>query len=124
MSRGWDQELVEAAASTVKRHKYGETSTVAAAGRDEHGDIHLAMNVFHFTGGPCAEMVLLGMAAAKGRRLQSIVAVASDDRGVIAPCGRCRQVLLDLVPEIVVLMPEGSLLRPADLLPASYAWEG
>lgn len=124
MSRGWDQELVDAAAATVKLHKNGETSTVAAAGRDEHGDIDVAMNVFHFTGGPCAEVVLLGVAAAKGHRLRSIVAVVADDRGVLAPCGRCRQVLLDLAPDIEVLMPGGDVLRPADLLPSSYAWEG
>jgi cytidine deaminase len=57
--------------------------------------------VFHFSGGPCAENVALGNAAAAGvasahspgikndnvsETMVAIVAVANDKRGVISPC--------------------------------------
>jgi cytidine deaminase len=55
--------------------------------------------------------------------LITIVAVADGERGVIAPCGRCRQVLLDLHPDVYAIVPiDGELQsRPIrDLLPSSY----
>ena len=82
------------------------------------------MNVFHFTGGPCAELVAIGAAAGAGAEpLITIVAVADGERGVIAPCGRCRQVLLDLHPDVYAIVPmDGELQsRPIRaLLPSSY----
>lgn len=95
--------------------------TVGAAVRDEHGMVHTGVNLFHFTGGPCAELVALGAARARGaRRLTQIVAVGNHGRGPIGPCGRDRQVLLDLHPGIRVLLPTSEGLRSVlieDLLP-------
>lgn len=73
----------------------GDTNhTVAAAAMDSTGRIHTAVNDYHFTGGPCAELVVLGVAAAaEAGPLTTMVAVGDSGRGVIAPCGRCRQVL-------------------------------
>ena len=54
-----------------------------------------------------------------------IVAVGDRDRGVVPPCGRCRQVLLDYFPTIGVIVGEGDRVRTvpiADLLPATYVW--
>jgi len=91
---------------------------------DVNGDIHTGVNVFHFTGGPCAELVAIGAAAGAGAEpLITIVAVADGNRGVIAPCGRCRQVLLDLHPDVYAIVPNDGELqsRPIrDLLPSSY----
>jgi cytidine deaminase len=119
-----EQRLVDVAKRIVRSLPAGEIHTVAAAAMDVNGDIHTGVNVFHFTGGPCAELVAIGAAAGAGAEpLISIVAVADGERGVISPCGRCRQVLLDLHPDVYAIVPiDGELQsRPiCDLLPSSY----
>ncbi len=47
------------------------------------------------------------------------------DRGVVPPCGRCRQVLLDYFPALKVIVGEVNRVRTVlitDLLPESYVW--
>lgn len=121
-----DRTLVERASELVAAHADGDRHTVAAAARDADGRIVTGLNVYHFTGGPCAELVLLGNAAAAGLgRLDTIVAVADCDRGILAPCGRCRQVLFDYQPRIRVIVSfEGRLrvLPVEDLLPMANLW--
>ncbi|MFE0272285.1 cytidine deaminase family protein [Streptomyces sp. NPDC058992] len=121
-----DRELVQAAAHVARTRCLGDNHTMAAAARTRDGRIVTAVNAYHFTGGPCAELVLIGTAAAQGAyELDTIVAVGDRDRGVVPPCGRCRQVLLDYFPGIEVVIGEGDRLRAVrigDLLPASYVW--
>ncbi|MEU1711106.1 cytidine deaminase [Streptomyces sp. NPDC005706] len=92
----------------------------------ESAGIATAVNAHHFTGGPCAELVLIGAAAAQGAyELETIVAVGDRDRGVVPPCGRCRQVLLDYFPGLGVVVGGSDGVRTvpvADLLPESYVW--
>lgn len=82
------------------------------------------MNNHHFNGGPCAELVVLGVAAsAHAGRLATMVAVGDGGRGVISPCGRCRQVMLDQHPDIGVLVPLEDGIQSVsvrELLPFSY----
>lgn len=98
--------------------------TVAAAAMDLNGNIYVGVNNHHFNGGPCAELVVLGMAAgAHAGRLATMVAVGDGGRGVISPCGRCRQVMLDQHPDICVLVPGEDGIRSVsvrELLPYSY----
>jgi cytidine deaminase len=100
--------------------------TVAAAARAADGRIVTGLNVYHFTGGPCAELVLLGNAAEMGvERLEVIVAVADRTRGILPPCGRCRQVLLDYHPGIRVLIALDGEVEPVPieaLLPFGFRW--
>ncbi|MFC8517359.1 cytidine deaminase [Streptomyces sp. NPDC057257] len=121
-----DHELVEAAAEVARTRCRGDNHTMAAAARADDGRIITAVNAYHFTGGPCAEMVVIGAAAAQGAyRLDTIVAVGDRDRGVVPPCGRCRQVLLDYFPAIEVVVGQGDRVRAvpvAALLPESYVW--
>jgi cytidine deaminase len=101
-----EQRVFSAANDLVSRLRDTPIHTVAAAAMDADGRIHTGVNVSHFTGGPCAELVVLGAAAAAGAGpLLTIVAVGNQGRGVIAPCGRCRQVLLDLHPDCFVIVP-------------------
>lgn len=97
---------------------------MAAAARNRDGRIVTGLNVYHFTGGPCAELVVIGAAAGEGAyELTTIVAVGNDDRGVMPPCGRCRQVLLDHFPEIEVIVAAEDGLRSVpvlELLPYAY----
>ncbi|MEU0166062.1 cytidine deaminase [Streptomyces iakyrus] len=121
-----DKELVAAAADVARTRCRGDNHTMAAAARARDGRIVTAVNVYHFTGGPCAELVVIGAAAAQGAyELDTIVAVGDRDRGVVPPCGRCRQVLLEHFPALDVIVGRGNDLRSvpvADLLPESYVW--
>jgi cytidine deaminase len=122
-----DRMILDAATSAAARLTGDPTHTVTAAAMDLSGRVHVAANVFHFTGGPCAELAVLGaVAAVSDDPVMSIVAVGDGGRGVLAPCGRCRQVLLDLHPTVLVLVPgsdgqpEGVPVRT--LLPRAYEW--
>ncbi|MFD9081154.1 ASCH domain-containing protein [Streptomyces erythrochromogenes] len=121
-----DLELVEFARRVVESNGDGEVHTVGAAVRDAQGRMFGGINLYHFTGGPCAELVALGHARAAGARdLTAIVAVGDTGRGVLAPCGRDRQVLLDHHPAIRVLVPTVGGVRSVaitDLLPHAYVW--
>lgn len=119
-----DHELVEAAAEVARTRCRGDNHTMAAAARARDGRIVTAVNAYHFTGGPCAELVVIGTAAAQGAyELDTIVAVGDHDRGVVPPCGRCRQVLLDYFPSIKVIVgTEPRAVPIADLLPKTYVW--
>lgn len=120
-----EQRLVEAAENLVRSLPDGDDHTVAAAAMNAAGEIFTGVNVVHFTGGPCAELVALGTAAAANAGpLTTIVAAGDRGRGVLAPCGRCRQVLLDLHPDVsVILRDDDAQLvsrRVSALLPHSY----
>ncbi|GAB2582100.1 cytidine deaminase [Streptomyces capparidis] len=121
-----DHELVRAAADVARTRCRGDSHTMAAAARAGDGRIITAVNAYHFTGGPCAELVLIGAAAAQGAyELDTIVAVGDRDRGVVPPCGRCRQVLLDYFPALRVIVGRDDRVRTVpltDLLPESYIW--
>lgn len=121
-----DHELIQAAADVARTRCRGDNHTMAAAARARDGRIVTAVNAYHFTGGPCAELVLIGTAAAQGAYdLDVIVAVGDRGRGVVPPCGRCRQVLLDYFPGIEVIVGTGDRVRAVpvtDLLPESYVW--
>ncbi|PPG34373.1 cytidine deaminase [Pseudoclavibacter sp. RFBG4] len=122
-------ELVEAARSTIDATTDAGPDedgihTVGAAVRAVDGRVHVGVNLHHFTGGPCAELVALGSARAAGAlELTHIVAVANHGRGVMSPCGRDRQVLADHYPDIRVILPgpDGLISVVArELLPLAY----
>jgi cytidine deaminase len=123
-----DRELIELARRTVDANTDGPDGvhTMGAAVRGIDGRMYAGINLYHFTGGPCAELVALGRARAEGaRELTTIVAVGNEGRGVVAPCGRDRQILLDYHPAIRVILPSadgpGSVVA-TDLLPGTYRW--
>jgi cytidine deaminase len=116
--------VLEAAMRQAEQLTGDPNHTVAAAAMDTTGRIFTGVNVYHFTGGPCAELVVLGHAAAAGAGpLTTMVAVGGEGRGVIAPCGRCRQVLVDQHPDCLVIIPtdDGPDLEPIRrLLPHTF----
>lgn len=114
-----DKELLTAATQAIEHATDGDIHTVGAAIRDGAGKIHTGVNLFHFVGGPCAEMTALANAAPETP--VQIVAVAHE-RGVLSPCGRCRQILLDYAPGVEVMMPDSSVVPIEALLPAAYRW--
>ena len=98
--------------------------TMGAAVRSADGRTFAGVNLFHFTGGPCAELVALAAARAAGATaITHVVAVGNHGRGIQAPCGRDRQVFVDLYPGLRVLLPGGSApvsVESVDLLPGAY----
>lgn len=97
--------------------------TVAAAAMDTTGSIFTAINAHHFAGGPCAELVLLGVAAAARAGPLVVITAVGRDGAVVPPCGRCRQVILDQHPDCLVILPAPAdldVLPVRDLLPYAY----
>jgi cytidine deaminase len=123
-----DLELVDAARTAIAAcfDEARYVTTVAAAVRDRAGAIHVGVNLYHFTGGPCAELVALANARAAGAQPSTIVAVAGDGRGVLAPCGKDRQVFADYFPGLRVVVPGAGgpvVALVAELLPQAYLTE-
>ena len=126
-----DLELIELARTTIDANTDAGPDedgahTMGAAVRAADGRMFAGVNLFHFTGGPCAELVALGTARANGaRQMATIVAVGNHGRGVVGPCGRDRQVLFDYHPGIRVLLPTAEGVRVArieTLMPFAAAW--
>ena len=123
-----DLELVEFARGIVDANTDGEDGvhTRGAAVRGVDGRMYGGINLYHFTGGPCAELVALGHARASGaRELATIVAVGNFGRGPVGPCGRDRQILFDYHPRIRVILPTGEGIRSVrirDLMPLGAVW--
>lgn len=116
----YDSELqvIAAAEALAARLGTNENHTVAAAVKDTHGRIHTGVNVHHFTGGPCAELVAIGNAAeAEAGPLVTIAAAGDGGRGLLSPCGRCRQVILDLHPDALVAIPGSASAGSATIAP-------
>jgi cytidine deaminase len=99
---------------------------MGAAVRSADGRLYGGINIYHFTGGPCAELVALGHARASGaRELTTIVAVGNCGRGPVGPCGRDRQVLFDYHPGIRVILPTPEGIRSVEirhLMPLGAVW--
>ncbi|MGW5306470.1 ASCH domain-containing protein [Streptomyces griseoluteus] len=126
-----ERELVELARRTIDTHTDAGPDedgvhTMGAAVMAADYRMFAGVNLYHFTGGPCAELVALGAARAQGaRQMRCIVAVGNHGRGVVGPCGRDRQVFVDYYPamRVIVPTPEGprSVLA-ADLMPLTQRW--
>ena len=117
------RELIRSATELVRDRGDDTNHTVAAAVLTNTGSIFASLNLFHFTGGPCAEVAVLARVFSEGELPKMIVAVGNDGRGILAPCGRCRQTLYDYVPEMqVVLRTEDGIdtWSIGDLLPHTY----
>lgn len=123
-----DIELIDFARQIVDANTDGEDGvhTMGAAVRGVDGKMYGGINLYHFTGGPCAELVALGHARASGaRELATIVAVGNFGRGPVGPCGRDRQVLFDYHPNIRVILPTAVGVRSVpikDLMPLAAIW--
>ncbi|MBM6588702.1 ASCH domain-containing protein [Brevibacterium sp. RIT 803] len=113
-------QVIDVAESLAATLGADENHTVAAAVMDTHGHIHTGVNVHHFTGGPCAELVAIGNAAAAGAGpLVTIAAAGDGGRGLLSPCGRCRQIILDLHPDALVAVPRSGPAGSATIAPIS-----
>ncbi|MGW3602151.1 cytidine deaminase [Micromonospora sp. NPDC005161] len=110
--RDTDRALVQAATAVAKLRCRSENHTVAAAARTADGRVFTGVNVHHVTGATCAELIVVGTAATQGvTGLETIVTVTDRGREIVAPCGRCRQVLGDQFPALRVIVGSVEALR-------------
>lgn len=126
-----DWRLVELARATIDVNTdagpdQDGVHTMGAAVRASDGRTFAGVNLYHFTGGPCAELVAMANARASGARdLICIVAVGNHGRGPVGPCGRDRQVLFDYHPNVRVILPTEQGVRSVaitDLMPLAAVW--
>ena len=101
--------------------------TVGAAVRCKNGKIYVGVNVYSLHG-VCAEQVAIGTAITNGERdFDAIVAVrGKEGEEIIPPCGNCRQIMHDYMPECdVIVSALGGLkkMKAKDLLPFAYEVE-
>jgi cytidine deaminase len=128
-----DQELLDAARTTLLRHYKPFWHMVSAAIRGRDGriwtGIHLGATVGRMQ--VCAEAVALGRAILEGDgTVDSAVALRhpklhelSQEVAVVPPCGACREMFMDFDPDAEVIVPgPNGLLRVAvkALLPLPY----
>ncbi|KAK4057164.1 hypothetical protein OIO90_001659 [Microbotryomycetes sp. JL221] len=157
------QDMVAEAIRLIDSIPINLNHSVAAAILTTRGRIITAVNMFHFSGSTCAEMSCLAKAASEGvlssrvyataspnglvyndiganghqarESVDCIVAVGDRGRGVINPCGRCRQIILDYFPLARVIVatdptPDDDdddsrleIVPITDLMPRPYKWK-
>jgi cytidine deaminase len=106
-----ESELVDLARSTIDAKTDAGPNedgvhTMGAAVRASDGRSFAGVNLYHFTGGPCAELVALGTARAGGaREITTIAAIGNRGHGPVGRCGRDREALFDYHPAVRVILP-------------------
>lgn len=125
---GADRELIQRALETLKKNfddgVYNHT--VGAAIRCKNGAVYTGVNC-DGNHGSCAEYITMGIAISAGEReFDTIVAVHEKmPNSVLAPCGNCRQMLVEYCPDIKVILNDDNnrliKVQITDLLP--FAWK-
>ena len=103
-----DQAALILAAKHAKRQAYAVYSKfrVGAALLTTSGEIVEGCNVENASYGLtiCAERNAVFQAVAKGETSFRAIAIASDDKGFLTPCGACRQVLAEFAPRLEIIL--------------------
>ena len=121
-----DRELV-ARAAEFRSCAYAPYSgfAVGAALLGRSGRIYGGVNVENaaYPVGICAERAAIAAAVTSGERAFKALAVIADSPEVCAPCGMCRQMLMEFpIERIILANTAGSLrvLTPEELLPLAF----
>ena len=119
-----DWPALRAAATDVAQHAYAPYSRlrVGAAGLASDGTVVTGCNVENASFGLtlCAECGLVSALHAAGRGQLVAVSVVGGDGAPMAPCGRCRQLLLEAGGPGLLLDGAGGPQRLGDLLPGAF----
>jgi len=103
-----EREELAAIARRAKGHAYAGYSKfrVGAALLTSDGTVIEGCNVENSSYGLaiCAERNAVFQAVAAGKKKFRSIAIASDDRGFLSPCGACCQVLAEFAPHLEVLL--------------------
>lgn len=120
------QELRDAALKVLGEIRFGEernAGTVAAAIRTRGGSIFTGICLHLCCGiGTCAEhAAVLEMLKSKETAIDKLIAL--DDTGILSPCGRCRELLVQIDPanlHTLIMIREDEVVTLAQLLPNSW----
>ena len=119
-----DWAALRAAATEVAGHAYAPYSRlrVGAAGLVPGGAVVTGCNVENASYGMtlCAECGLVSALYAAGHDKLAAVSVVAGDGAPMAPCGRCRQLLLEAGGPELLLDADGGPRRLGDLLPGAF----
>lgn len=116
--------LCEAQQARLKAHAPYSKFSVGAALQCVDGRVFTGCNVENISFGltMCAERVAVGSAIAAGATEFDELAIVSDSRDPVVPCGACRQVLAEFSPKLRIvsgnLQGEQTEFRLEVLLPS------
>ena len=120
-----DYKLIEKAKEVIKKNYDGINfnHTVGSALRCKDGSIYLGINVYSVHGA-CVEQIALGKALTEGKReFDTIVAVNGENDEIMSPCGNCRQIFSDYIPDCYVIINTNNGLKKVkaiELIPYAY----
>jgi cytidine deaminase len=119
-----DWLALRSAATAVAQRAHAPYSGlhVGAAGLDRYGTIVTGCNVENASYGLslCAECGLVSAQHAAGAGPLVRVSVVAGDGAPLAPCGRCRQLLMEAGGPDLLLDADGGPVRLGDLLPGAF----
>lgn len=123
-----DKELIRIALDTLEKNFDDGiyNHTVGAAIRCKNGKVYSGVNCDGIHGS-CAEYIAMGIAISAGEReFDTIVAVHDKAPNcLVAPCGNCRQMLIEYCPDIKVILNDDTnqMIKVSikDLIP--FAWK-
>ncbi len=123
-----DKKLISVALETLQNNFDDGVykHTVGAAIRCKNGKIYSGVNCDGIHGS-CAEYIAMGIAISSGEReFDTIVAVHDKAPNcLVAPCGNCRQMLIEYSPDIKVILNDDTnqMIKVSikDLIP--FAWK-
>lgn len=113
-----------------KAHAPYSSFQVGAAVLDEHGQVHVGVNVENaaYPNGICAETAAIAALVTSGGRKIVAIAVVGQGEGLCTPCGGCRQRIREFASEgatVVICGVEGirRVMTLGELLPESFGPE-
>lgn len=123
-----DKELIKIALETLEKNFDDGiyNHTVGSAVRCKDGKVYSGVNCDGIHGS-CAEYITMGIAISAGEmEFDTIVAVHDKAPNcLVAPCGNCRQMLIEYCPDIKVILNDDNnqMIKVSikDLIP--FAWK-
>ncbi len=130
MNRCVEFDTLRQAAEEVRKNAYAPYSgfAVGAAVEGESGAIYRGCNVENASFGLtiCAERTAIAQAVTAGESKLRRLLVVADTKNPVAPCGACRQVMLEFGVEEVILCNmcgESRVFLMKELLPQAFGPE-
>ena len=124
-----DIELIKAAKETIFRCHIPNRHHIGTALRAKNGQVFSAVHLETYVGSlaVCAETIAIGMAAVEGLADFDTIVSVNQHGDIVAPCGRCREVIYDYSKEAKVLLcdeGETQVVAIQELLPSRYERTG
>jgi len=123
---GYDQLIEEAKKALERSYAPYSGFRVGAAILAKDGEVYAAANVENASSGAsiCAERAAIAKAISDGEREFEALAVVAETEEPIAPCGVCRQTLVEFGEEIKVIMAntrgDAEIATVEELLPKAF----